>query len=57
MLVLQEVRGTTPRGRQWYTQISYDTSDVRPGETTQHAIFRQGEDNLKQLEYERSQLL
>ena len=57
MLVLQEVRGTTPRGRQWKTQTSYDTNDMRPGETTEHAIFRQGEDNLKQLEYERSQLL
>lgn len=57
MLVLQAVRGTTPRGRQWLTQISYDTNDIRPGETPQHAIFRQGEDNLKQLEYERSQLL
>ena len=57
MLILQEVQGTTPRGRQWLTQISYDISDVKLGETTQHAIFRQGEDNLKQLEYERSQLL
>lgn len=57
MLVLQAVEGTTPSGRQWLTQISYDTSDVKLGETTQHAIFRQGEDNLKQLEYERSQLL
>lgn len=57
MLVLTAVEGTTPRGRQWRTQISYDTNDIKPGETTQHAIFRQGEDNLKQLEYERSQLL
>jgi len=57
MLVLQAVEGTTPRGRQWRTQISYDTNDIKPGETTEHAIVRQGEDNLKQLEYERLQLL
>lgn len=57
MLVLQKVRGTTPRGRQWLTQISFDTSDIKPGEDVSHATFRQSEDNLKQLEYERSQLL
>ena len=57
MLVLQKVRGTTPRGRQWLTQISFDTSDIKPGEDVSHATFRQSDDNLKQLEYERSQLL
>ena len=57
MLVLQEVRGATPRGRQWITQISYDTNDVKLGENTRQAILRQCEDNLKQLKYERSQLL
>ena len=57
MLVLTAVEGTTKRGRQWRTQISYNTDDIRPGETTEQAIFRQGEDNLEQLQYERSQLL
>ena len=57
MLVLTAVEGTTKRGRQWRTQISYNTDDIRPGETTEQAIFRQGEDNLEQLKYERSQLL
>ena len=35
MLILQEVRGTTPRGRQWLTQTSYDTKDIQPGETAE----------------------
>lgn len=57
MLIIQQVKGTTPRGRQWETQISYDKEDIMKGETLKQAIIRQGGDNLKQLEYERPQLL
>lgn len=57
MLIIQQVKGTTPRGREWNTQISLDTNDIRKGETVEKAILRQGVDNVHQLEYERSQLL
>lgn len=57
MLIIQPVEGTTPRGRQWRTQISLDTNDIRDGEKYEHAIIRQSRDNMLQLQYERSQLL
>lgn len=57
MLIIQPVEGTTPRGRQWRTQISLDTNDIREGETYEHAVIRQSRDNMLQLQYERSQLL
>lgn len=57
MLIIQPVKGTTPRGRQWVTQISYDTNDIRKGESAESSVIRQSRDNLIQLEYERSQLL